>query len=61
MNPITVPMMVKQSHPVMTGILLVLVLAAIVGVCFMMLRHQHHTRKRKKAGHSDHTGHHGNH
>ncbi len=61
MNPITIPMMVKQSHPVMTAVLLVLVLAAILGVCFLMLRHQHHARKRKKHGHSPHTGHHGNH
>lgn len=61
MNPITVPMMVKQSHPVMTAVLLVLVLGAIACVCFLLLRHQHRARKRKKAGHSPHTGHHGNH
>jgi hypothetical protein len=61
MNPITVPMMVKQSHPVMTAVLLVLVFAAIAAVCYLLGRHHHHARKRKKAGHSPHTGHHGNH
>lgn len=61
MNPITTPMMVKGHQPVLAAILLVLIAAAFLGVCYLMLRHQHHTRKRKKAGRSDHTGHHGNH
>jgi len=39
----------------------VLVIAAILGVCYMLACHEHRSRKRKKAGHSNHTGHHGNH
>ncbi|MDD5302370.1 MAG: hypothetical protein PHS14_04600 [Elusimicrobia bacterium] len=61
MNPLTIPMMVKTNQPVLTFVLLALVGAAIVGVCYLMLRHQHHTRKRKKNGRNNHTGHHGNH
>lgn len=61
MNPITVPMMVKSQQPVLTAVLLVLVGVAILGVCFMLLRHERGTRRRKKHGDSPHTGHHGNH
>jgi len=61
MNPITIPMMTKSHQPVLTGVLLVLVIAAILGVCFLMARHEHRARKRRKHGHSNHTGHHGNH
>jgi hypothetical protein len=61
MNPLTVPMMVKSQQPVLTAVLLVLVGAAILAVCFMLLRHQRGARKRKKHGDSPHTGHHGNH
>lgn len=61
MNPITIPMMVKSSQPVLAAVLLALVGAAFAGVCYLMLRHEHHARKRKKHGHSNHTGHHGNH
>lgn len=61
MNPITIPMMTKSSQPVLAAVLLVLVFGAILGVCFLLARHEHRARKRKKAGHSHHTGHHGNH
>lgn len=61
MNPITIPMMVKGHQPVLAAVLLALIGAAFLGVCFLMARHQHHARKRKKHGHSPHTGHHGNH
>lgn len=61
MSPITVPMMVKQSQPVLAITLLVLVGVAILGVCWLMFHHERHARKRKKQGHSNHTGHHGNH
>ncbi len=61
MNPITIPMMTKQSQPVLTAVMLVLVIAAFAGVCWLLACHEHRSRKRKKAGHSPHTGHHGNH
>lgn len=61
MNPITIPMMVKGSQPVLAAVLLALVAAAFLGVCFLLGRHHHRARKRKKHGHGNHTGHHGNH
>lgn len=61
MSPITVPMMVKQSQPMLALTLLVLVGAAILCVCWLMFHHERRARKRKKQGHSNHTGHHGNH
>lgn len=61
MNPITIPMMTKHSQPVLTAVLLVLVIAAFAGVCYLLACHQHGARKRKKTGQSSHTGHHGNH
>ncbi len=61
MNPITVPMIVKASHPVLTFVLLTLVAAAFCAVLYCLLRHQHHARKAKKHGDSPHTGRHGNH
>ncbi len=61
MNPITIPMIVKNHHPVLTWVLLAAVGVAIAFITYMMLRHQHRTRKAKKQGDSPHTGHHGNH
>lgn len=61
MNPITIPMMTKQSQPVLTTVLLVVVIVLIGVVCYLLACHQHGARKRKKAGQSNHTGHHGNH
>lgn len=61
MNPITIPMMVKSQQPVLTFVMLALVIAAFAGVCWLLGRHHHHARKRKKHGQSPHTGHHGNH
>ncbi len=61
MNPLTVPMIVKTSHPTMTVVLLAVVGSLIGFVLYLMLRHQHRARKAKKSGHSSHTGQHGNH
>lgn len=61
MNPITIPMMTKQSQPVLTAVMLGIVIVLFVGVCYLLACHEHGARKRKKAGHSKHTGHHGNH
>jgi len=61
MNPLTIPMMVKSSSPVLSAVLLTGTLVSILAVCFLLLRHEHRTRKAKKRGDSPHTGHHGNH
>lgn len=61
MNPITIPMMTKSSQPVLTAVLLAAVIAAFVCVCFLMARHEHRSRKRKKNDHGNHAGRHGNH
>lgn len=61
MSPITVPMIVKNHHPVLTWVLLAAVGAAIAFVVYMLCRHAHRTHTAKKHGHSPHTGHHGNH
>ena len=61
MYTMSIPFIVKTSNPVLTYGLLLVVGAAIIGVCYLMFRHQHRTRKAKKHGHSPHTGHHGNH
>jgi hypothetical protein len=61
MNPITIPMIAKSSNPLVTTVLFTAVVAAIGFVLYLMLRHEHRTRKARKKGHSPHTGHHGNH
>ncbi|MBI4062038.1 MAG: hypothetical protein HY403_11495 [Elusimicrobia bacterium] len=61
MNPLTIPMIVKTSQPVLTAVLLGVIGALIGCVLYWMLRHEHRTRKARKHGHSPHTGHHGNH
>ena len=61
MNPLTVPMIVKTTHPALTLIMLAAVGAAILFVLYMILRHEVRTRAARKRGHSPHTGHHGNH
>ena len=61
MNTLTIPFIVKGHHPILTAVLLALVGVAIGFVVYMLLRHQHRTRKARKQGHSPHTGHHGNH
>lgn len=61
MNPLTIPMMTKSSQPVLTTVLLGIVIVLILVVCYLLATHLYASRKRKKAGHSHHTGHHGNH
>lgn len=61
MNPLTVPMIVKQSNPVLTAVLLTVIGVLIGCVLYLLFRHEHRTRVAKKKGHSPHTGHHGNH
>ena len=61
MNPLMLPRLGKNQHPVLTAVMLVAVGSAIIFVLYMMIRHHVHTRRAKKRGHSPHTGHHGNH
>jgi hypothetical protein len=61
MNPITIQMMVKASHPMLTASLLAAVGVAIAFIVCMLLRHVHRTRKAKQSGQDLHDGHHGNH
>lgn len=61
MNPITVPMIVKSSQPVLTAVLLAIIGVLIGCVLYLLFRHEHRTRKARKGGHSPHTGRHGNH
>lgn len=61
MYSFTLPTIDKSTNPALVYVLLAAVGVAIGFVCYMMLRHQHRTRKAKKHGDSPHTGHHGNH
>lgn len=62
MTSIMLPTVVKESHPVMTTVLLALIACAFVWVAFWTARHEHRTRKARKHGqHPHHTGRHGNH
>jgi hypothetical protein len=61
MSALTIPMIVKTNHPILTYIMLASVSVAIGFVVYLMCRHEHRTRKAKKHGQSPHTGHHGNH
>lgn len=61
MNPLTVPMIVKATNPVLTAVLLAIIGLLIGCVLYMMFRHEHRTRKARKRGDSPHTGRHGNH
>lgn len=61
MSPIAVPFIVKSHQPVLTFVLLGIIGAAIGAVCYWLGLHHHEERKRKKHGHSPHTGRHGNH
>ncbi len=61
MDSITLPMIAKTSHPVLTAVLLVIVGSMIAGVLYLLLRQRRRTRAAKKSGATPHTGRHGNH
>ena len=61
MYNIALPSIAKTNNPTLCYVMLAFVAGAFCGVLYMMLRHQHETRKRKKSGLSPHTGRHGNH
>ena len=61
MNPLTVPMIVKASQPILTFIMLSAVGCASAFVLYLMVRHELRIREAKKRGHGPHTGHDGNH
>lgn len=61
MNPLTVPMIVKSSQPVLTAVLLAIIGVLIGCVLYLMFKHERRARKARKRGESPHTGRHGNH
>ncbi len=61
MHPLSVPLIIKTSSPVLTYTLLSIVIALMAYIVFLMFQHHRITRAAKKRGDSTHTGRHGNH